>query len=88
MYLCIIHNGTGPAQGIPCSREKHCINEFYEDSVRQCCMQEGTLTYRFGMGESCEHCYGMLNIIYKKCRLVIFFAVYSVWMGGRHCSRQ
>ena len=75
MYLCITPNGAGSAQGILCSREKHCINSSYEDSVRDSCMQEGTLTYRLGMGERCERCYGMLNIIYKKCRFVIFCAL-------------
>ena len=74
--LClIIHNGAGSAQDILCSRDTDCDNMFIEDSVRDCCVQEGVLSYVPQGDEVCRLCYGMLNIIYKKCRFVIFCAL-------------
>ena len=64
MYLSI-NNGADSAQGILCSRDPKCNITFNEDSVRDCCVQEGVLTYQDGVGERCRRCYGsyyMLNI--------------------------
>ena len=75
LYLFITHNGAGSAQDILCSRDIYCVNIFNEDSVRDCCVQEGVLSRIIEGEEFCLLCYGMLNITCKKCRFVIFCAL-------------
>ena len=57
----ITHRGTGSAQDVVlCSRELDCRNTFNEESVRDCCVQEGVLSFQPGVGsEICRLCYGM-----------------------------
>ena len=90
LHLCIAacNSCVGSAQSSLCSRDTGCVNTFNEDSVRDCCVQEDVLSVIPAGDEVCRLCYGMLNIMYKKCRFVIYFVLSSVWMGGRHCSRQ
>ena len=76
--LYITQNSAGSAQGdVPCSREPDCDIRytFDDDSVRDCCGQEGVLSHIPEGEEVCQLCYGMLNIICKKCRFVIFCAL-------------
>ena len=75
MYLSITYNGADSAQGILCSREPHCNYVFVKDSVRECCVQEGALSYIPTGVDGCLPCYGMLNIVYRNCRFVIFCAL-------------
>ena len=71
MYLYCL----GSAQDILCSRDIGCENTFNEDSVRDCCVQEGVLGCINEGDEFCRLCYRMLNITCKKCRFVIFCAL-------------
>ena len=74
-------------QSVSCSRDVDCSNTSNADSVRNCCVQEGALSYQ-PTDFPCQLCYGMLNIMYTKCRYIANFMHSSVWMGGRHCPRQ
>ena len=71
MYLYCL----GSAQDILCSRDIGCENSFNEDSVRDCCVQEGVQSVIPAGDEVCRLCYGMLNIICKKCRFSTFCAL-------------
>ena len=75
LYLFITHNGAGSAQDILCSRNIYCDNMFNEDSMGNCCLEEGVLSRIIEGEEVCRLCYGMLNIICKKCMYVIFCAL-------------
>ena len=71
----ILYNGAGSAQSIFCSRDPNCVVvTFNEDSVHDCCVQEGVLSYQYLGDEVCQSCYGMLDIM-KKGRFVIFCAL-------------
>ena len=64
-----LYNDAGTAQVIQCSRDPNCISTFDEDSVRDCCVQEGVLSYIRTADEVCLSCYGMLDIMTKSAGL-------------------
>ena len=76
-----LYNDAGTAQGVLCSRDPDCDITFEEDSVRDCCVQEGVLSYQRRVGvEGCQSCYGKLDAITKSAGCDILRSLVYGWV--------
>ena len=73
IYLCITHNGAGSTHDVLCSTDMDCYDDniTFEDSVRDCCVQEDVLGFRYRGEEVCQACYG--SYVHRKIICCMFF---------------
>ena len=86
MYLCITHNGAGSAHDILCSTDMGCYgdNITFEDSVRDCCVQEDVLSVGYRGGKVCVLCYGMFTVKSIIAKIICCMIFYPVLQTSLH----